>query len=314
MTLRGHDSDTGGTALSGWPSESPWWRLDDPSLPGARRSRRGPRSSSFCSAAAPRPTTRATTMPASPATGGWAARSRRRHRPRADQAGGVVDVASQSGGKDASGGTPVEQQKVISTGNVQLRADDVGQAIFDVRKVVDVHGGTISEDDTETDKDGDAFRSRMVLRIPTADFDDAMSELEEVAVTGLVQAPERGRDHPGPRHRRPGRGPAAQHRPDPGPLRQRHLDQGHRQRRGRALPPPGRPRLAAGAAALPRRPDRRCRPSRSRSSGLPRRPSPSRRTTTRPASCPDCPTAGERSRPSWSAPRPSPARCCRGWC
>ena len=99
----------------------------------------------------------------------------------ADQAGGVVDVASESGGKDASGGTPVEQQKVISTGNVQLRADDVGQAIFDVRKIVDVHGGTISEDDTETDKDGDPFRSRMVLRIPTADFDDAMSELEQVA-------------------------------------------------------------------------------------------------------------------------------------
>ena len=96
-------------------------------------------------------------------------------------AGGVAEVASQSGSKDASGGTAVEQQKVISTGNVQLRSDDVGQAIFDVRKVVDVHGGTISEDDTETDKEGDAFRSRMVLRIPTAEFDDAMSELEQVA-------------------------------------------------------------------------------------------------------------------------------------
>ena len=96
-------------------------------------------------------------------------------------AGGVAEVASQSGSKDASGGTAVEQQQVISTGNVQLRADDVGQAIFDVRKVVDVHGGTISEDDTETDKEGDAFRSRMVLRIPTAEFDDAMSELEKVA-------------------------------------------------------------------------------------------------------------------------------------
>jgi hypothetical protein len=93
---------------------------------------------------------------------------------------GVAEVA-QSGSKDASAGTAVEQQQVISTGNVQLRADDVGQAIFDVRKVVDVHGGTISEDDTETDKEGDAFRSRMVLRIPTAEFDDAMSELEKVA-------------------------------------------------------------------------------------------------------------------------------------
>ena len=78
----------------------------------------------------------------------------------ADAAGGVAEVASQSGSKDASGGTAVEQQKVISTGNVQLRSDDVGQAIFDVRKVVDVHGGTISEDDTETDKDGDGASAR----------------------------------------------------------------------------------------------------------------------------------------------------------
>jgi hypothetical protein len=94
----------------------------------------------------------------------------------------VAEVASStSGNKDASGGGVLEQQKVISTGNVQLRSDDVGQAIFDVRKVVDVHRGTISEDDTETDDDGHALRSRMVLRIPTADFDDAMTELEKVA-------------------------------------------------------------------------------------------------------------------------------------
>ena len=100
---------------------------------------------------------------------------------KADAAGGVADVASldQGSGSGPAGGQ-VEAQKVISTGNVQLRADDVGQTVFDVRKVVDVHAGTISEDDTETDKDGAALRSRMVLRIPAADFDDAMAELEKV--------------------------------------------------------------------------------------------------------------------------------------
>jgi len=95
----------------------------------------------------------------------------------ADAAGGVQPVADSDGDQ---AGSPVEQQKVISTGNVQLRSDDVGQAVFDVRKVVDVYGGTISEDDTETDKEGAALRSRMVLRIPTAGFDDAMSDLEKV--------------------------------------------------------------------------------------------------------------------------------------
>jgi len=96
--------------------------------------------------------------------------------------GGTAEMASVDDGADeGSAGGPVEAQKVISTGNVQLRSDDVGQSVFDVRKVVDVHGGTISEDDTQSDKDGEALRSRMVLRIPTADFDDAMTELEKVA-------------------------------------------------------------------------------------------------------------------------------------
>jgi hypothetical protein len=100
----------------------------------------------------------------------------------ADVSGGdAAQVASlDSGSGDSSGGGVLEQQQVISTGNVQLKSDDVGQAVFDVRTVVDVHRGTISEDDTETDKDGAALRSRMVLRIPTADFDDAMTELEKV--------------------------------------------------------------------------------------------------------------------------------------
>ncbi len=102
-------------------------------------------------------------------------------------ADGVAEIAgSTSSGGSAAPGAPVERQKVISTGNVHLRSDDVGQAIFDVRRVVDLHGGSISEDDTETDKEGKAFRSRMVLRIPTADFDDTMAELEKVA--GLVSS------------------------------------------------------------------------------------------------------------------------------
>ena len=96
-------------------------------------------------------------------------------------AGGVADAASDAGGDAPQGhATAVEQQKVISTGNVQLRSDDVDQAIFDVRKVVDSYRGLVSEDDTQTDKDGGALRSRMVLRIPTTDFDDAMAELEKI--------------------------------------------------------------------------------------------------------------------------------------
>jgi hypothetical protein len=99
----------------------------------------------------------------------------------AQEAAQDTAALAEGAGTGADTGAGAEAQKVISTGNVQLRSDDVGQAIFDVRKVVDVHGGTVSQDDTETDKEGAPLRSRMVLRIPTADFDDAMTELEGVA-------------------------------------------------------------------------------------------------------------------------------------
>ncbi len=101
----------------------------------------------------------------------------------AREAGADPAMAQDSGGGDNavdSTNPGVEAQKVISIGNVQLRSDNVGQAIFDVRKVVDAHQGTVSEDDTESDKDGGALRSRMVLRIPTESFDDAMTELEKI--------------------------------------------------------------------------------------------------------------------------------------
>jgi hypothetical protein len=101
----------------------------------------------------------------------------------AAEAAPAAAADSDAVGKDdsAAGSGGIEQQRVISTGNVQLRTDDVGQAVFDVRKVVDEYRGTIAEDDTETDDDGGPLRSRMVLRIPTADFDHAMAELEQVA-------------------------------------------------------------------------------------------------------------------------------------
>lgn len=93
----------------------------------------------------------------------------------------AADVSASQVTDEQEGATEVQQQQLISTGTVQLHSGDVGDAIFDVRKVVDAHGGTVAQDATETDDDGDPLRSRMVLRIPTTDFDAAMDELEEVA-------------------------------------------------------------------------------------------------------------------------------------
>lgn len=75
-----------------------------------------------------------------------------------------------------------EEQKLISNGSVQLKSDDVAGAIFDVRKVVDTYAGEVEANETQTDDDGDPLRARLQLRVPTAQFDEAMQDLEGVAV------------------------------------------------------------------------------------------------------------------------------------
>lgn len=80
-----------------------------------------------------------------------------------------------------AGGPAVSTRKVIATGNVALRADDVGAARFEVQKVVDRYGGEVAEEETATDDEGEVKRSRMVLRVPTARFDDAVEALKSAA-------------------------------------------------------------------------------------------------------------------------------------
>ncbi|MBF4160222.1 DUF4349 domain-containing protein [Nocardioides acrostichi] len=73
------------------------------------------------------------------------------------------------------------QPAIISTGTVGLRAKDVGDARFEVQKIVDRFAGSVTDSDTETDDDGQVRRSRLVLRIPSKDFTEAMDALEKVA-------------------------------------------------------------------------------------------------------------------------------------
>jgi Domain of unknown function (DUF4349) len=77
-------------------------------------------------------------------------------------------------------GPDLVARAVIRKGNVELRADDVGKAQFEVQRVVDHYAGEVSEEKTTTDDDGDAAYTRMVLRIPTEQFGDAMTALKEV--------------------------------------------------------------------------------------------------------------------------------------
>lgn len=74
---------------------------------------------------------------------------------------------------------PVEMERsVIRKGSVELRADDVGKVQFEVQQIVDRLAGQVTEEKTTTDDEGNPAYTRMVLRIPTASFDDAVDSLK----------------------------------------------------------------------------------------------------------------------------------------
>jgi hypothetical protein len=75
----------------------------------------------------------------------------------------------------------VTERSVISKGTVVLRSRDVAGARFDVRQIVDRYAGEVSDEQTDTDKDGEVVSAHLVLRIPSADFGEAMADLEDVA-------------------------------------------------------------------------------------------------------------------------------------
>jgi hypothetical protein len=98
----------------------------------------------------------------------------------------VADGADSSGSSGSAGreGAPeaadLEPQAVIRKGNVALRADDVGRARIEVQKIVDRYAGEVAEEKTQSDDDGDTAYTRLVVRIPSDDFNAAVTELKEV--------------------------------------------------------------------------------------------------------------------------------------
>jgi hypothetical protein len=74
-----------------------------------------------------------------------------------------------------------QKRAVIAHGEVVLRAADVADTRTDVRRVVARYGGEVAGEQTDSDDDGEAVTARLVLRVPSAHFDDAMGDLRRVA-------------------------------------------------------------------------------------------------------------------------------------
>jgi hypothetical protein len=110
--------------------------------------------------------------------------------PAREGGGRSSDTLSVAGSLDS--GTPPENAHgtraddstapaLIRRGTISLTATDVDAARLDARKVVDEHNGTIDAEETSTDDDGDASTVRMVIRVPAADFDEVVDQLDQVA-------------------------------------------------------------------------------------------------------------------------------------
>lgn len=74
----------------------------------------------------------------------------------------------------------VTKQSIISTGTVAVEAKNVAKTRRQVQHVTDKHSGQVTEQETGTDEDGKPGHARMVLRIPSDSFDEAMAELEKL--------------------------------------------------------------------------------------------------------------------------------------
>ncbi len=92
---------------------------------------------------------------------------------------GAKAEAVASEGNDA--GSQVQQRAEISHGSVVLRAPDVADARIDVRRLVDRYDGEVTADRTDSDDDGRVVSANLVVRVPSADFVDAMDALRGVA-------------------------------------------------------------------------------------------------------------------------------------
>jgi hypothetical protein len=81
----------------------------------------------------------------------------------------------------------VQQRAVISTGDLQLVANDVSTARAKVDAVLAADGGHVADENTITNKKGVVTDTHLVLRVPSTEFDAAMQKLAGIATLRSAQ-------------------------------------------------------------------------------------------------------------------------------
>jgi hypothetical protein len=102
-----------------------------------------------------------------------------------------ADAAHSAVDRPAGATAVLQEPAIIQVGTMTVQSDDVAAARFDLEKVVDAYGGSIADEKTTASTDGEVRLSRVVLRIPAADFDEAMIDIGKLGkVTGSTRKAE----------------------------------------------------------------------------------------------------------------------------
>jgi hypothetical protein len=99
-----------------------------------------------------------------------------------DEAAAVQREAADSGSAGpalrTAGRTAVQTRQVISTGRVQLVADDLETVRGELDRLLGRYGGHVAKEQTSKDDDGVADHSELELRVPSRHFGQLMADLE----------------------------------------------------------------------------------------------------------------------------------------
>jgi len=100
-------------------------------------------------------------------------------------AGGADAGARSATGEAAAAGggakrTTVRDRAVVSKGQLSLHSQDVAGLRADVQRLLDGFDGVLAEEESSSDVDGRTQHSRLVVRVPSGSFDEAMAAFEDL--------------------------------------------------------------------------------------------------------------------------------------
>lgn len=99
-----------------------------------------------------------------------------------DRAGNLATGAAEGSRRQSTDLTDVTPRAQIKTAAISLRADNVGEVLEQISDVAVLSQGEIASEDTSTNRQGEAVRSRLVLRVPVDEFESTVNEIAKLGV------------------------------------------------------------------------------------------------------------------------------------